>query len=44
MAIASWNEFIMNYSFPEKLLMDQGCNFELQLIKKLCRMAHIHKV
>ena len=24
--------------------MDQGCNFELQLIKELCRLAHICKV
>ena len=44
MATAFWNEFIMNYSFPEKLLMDQGCNFESQLIKELCRLAHTCKV
>ena len=25
---AFWNQFIANYSFPEKLLMDQGHNFE----------------
>ena len=38
------NEFFTNYSFPEKLLMDQGCNFESQLIKELWKLAHICKV
>ena len=42
--LAFWNEFITNYSFPEKLLMDQGHNFKSQLIKELCRVAHICKV
>ena len=35
------NEFIANYGFPEKFLMDQGHNFELQLIKELCILAHL---
>ena len=43
-ATAFWNEFITFYGFPEKLLMDQGCNFESQLIKTLCKLAHICKV
>ena len=41
---AFWNEFITNYSFPEKLLMDQGCSFESQLIKELCKLAQKDKV
>ena len=44
MATAFWNECIANYSFPETLLMDQGYNFESQLIEELCKLAHIHKV
>ena len=43
-AIAFWNEFITNYGFPEKLLTDQGCNIESQLIKELCKLANIQKV
>ena len=43
-ATTFWNEFITNYSFPEKLLTDQGCNLESQLIKELCKVVHIHKV
>ena len=43
-AIAFWNKFFTNYGFPEKLLMDQGCTFESQLIKELCRLAHLIKV
>ena len=43
-AIAFWNEFIANYGFPEKLLMDQGHKFESKLIKEVCRLAHICKV
>ena len=41
---AFWNEFIANYGFPEMLLTYQGCNFESQLIKELCKLAHICKV
>ena len=41
-AIAFWNEFIMNCSFPEKLLTDQEHNFKSP--KVLYRMAHICKV
>ena len=44
MAIAFWKEFITNYIFPEKLLMDQGHNFKSQLIKELCWLTHVCKV
>ena len=43
-AIAFWNEFIANYDFPEKLLTNQGCNFESQLVKELFKLAQIWKV
>ena len=42
-ATTFWNKFIANYSFPEKLLTDPGHNFESQLIKELCKLAHICK-
>ena len=40
-ATAFWNEFIANYSFPEKLLTDQEFYFGFQLIKELCKFAQI---
>ena len=42
--IAFLNKYVTNYSFPEKLLTDQGCNFESQLIKELCKLANIQKI
>ena len=30
---AFWNECIANYGFLEKLLMDQGCNFNLKWLR-----------
>ena len=41
---AFWNEFIANYGFPERLLTDQGCNFESQLVKELCTLVQIQQV
>ena len=41
---AFWNEFIANYGFSEKLLTNQLCNFESQLVKELCKLAWIQKV
>ena len=44
MMTAFWNEFIANYGFPEKLLTNQGHNFESQVVKELCKLAQIWKV
>ena len=33
---ALWNQFIVHYSLSESILLDQGCNFESDLIHKLC--------
>ena len=38
---AFWNEVIVSCSLPEKLLPNQGCNFESQLVKELCKLAQI---
>ena len=43
-AIAFWNKFTSNYGIPEKLLNDQGHNFEYNLIKELCKLSNIQKV
>ena len=30
-----WDQFFVHYGFPEKILLDQGRNFESQLISEL---------
>uniref|UniRef100_A0A3Q2ZCS5 Gypsy retrotransposon integrase-like protein 1 n=1 Tax=Hippocampus comes TaxID=109280 RepID=A0A3Q2ZCS5_HIPCM len=39
-----WEDFLVHYGFPEKLLSDQGPDFESRTIQELCRIAGIHKV
>ena len=39
-----WENFICHYGFPEKLLSDQGRNFESALIKDLCKLAGVSKI
>ncbi len=39
-----WEGFIVHYGFPERILSDQGADFESKLVKELCEMAKIHKV
>ena len=39
-----WEQFFVHYGFPERLLSDQGRDFESQLIKELCALAGITKV
>ena len=36
-----WNNFIVHYSFPTKIISDQGCNFEYELIANLCEVAGV---
>ena len=31
-----WQHFLVNYGWPEKILTDQGKNFESSLIRELC--------
>ena len=33
-----WNKFIVHYGLPTKILMDQGQNFESQLVADLCKL------
>lgn len=39
-----WENFLVHYGFPEKLMSDQGLDFESHTIKELCRIAGIQKV
>ena len=39
-----WDNFICHYGFPEKLISDQGRNFESDLIKELCKIAGVQKL
>ena len=39
-----WDKFIVHYGLPEKILMDQGQNFESQLVADLCKVMGTWKV
>ena len=36
-----WDNFFVHYGFPEKILSDQGCNFESLLISELCESRNL---
>ena len=38
------NKFIVHYGLPEKILTDQGCNFESDLLLELCELAQVKKI
>ena len=38
-----WNNFIIHYGFPNKIISDQGRNFESELIANLCEVAGVQK-
>ena len=39
-----WNNFILHYGFPSKIITDQGRNFESELIDHLCQLAGVQKL
>ena len=39
-----WDHFFVHYGFPEKILSDQGQNFESLLISELCESTQIKKL
>ena len=41
---ALWDNFILHYGLPEKILLDQGRNFESELIAELCRLMGTKKL
>ena len=44
MAKALWDIFIVHYGLPKKILLDQGRNFESELIADLCRLMGTRKL
>ena len=43
-ARALWDMFIVHYGLPEKIMSDQGCNFESQLVADLCKLMGMQKI
>ena len=41
MANTLWKRFFVHYGFPEKIMSDQGQNFEIKLISELCQLAPV---
>ena len=39
-----WNNFILHYGLPSKIITDQGRNFESELIENLCQVAGVKKL
>ena len=39
-----WDKFIVHYGLPEKILTDQGHNFESDLLKVLCEITQVKKI
>ena len=39
-----WDKFIVHYDLLEKILTDQGSNFESDLLKALCEIAQVKKI
>ena len=39
-----WDQYFMRYGIPEKVLSDQGRNFESNLIAELCALARVQKL
>ena len=36
-----WENFLVHYVWPERILTDQGKSFENSLIRELCKLAQI---
>ena len=39
-----WDKFIVHYGLPEKILSDQGQNFESQLVANLCMLMGMQEI
>ena len=39
-----WEKYFTYYGFPDKLISNQGCNFESDLIAELCKLSQIKKL
>ena len=39
-----WENFLVHYGWPEKILTDQGKSFENSLIRELCELVQLKKL
>ena len=39
-----WNNFIIHYGFSTKIISDEGCNSESELIANLCQVSGVQKL
>ena len=39
-----WDQFLVQYGWPMKILIDQGKSFENNLVKELCSLAQVQKL
>ena len=39
-----WNNFVLHYGLPSKIITDQGRNFASELIENLCQVAGVKKL
>ena len=39
-----WDQFLVHYSWPMKILTDQGKSFENSLVRELCTLAQVQKL
>ena len=39
-----WNNLILHYGFPSKIITDQGRNLESEPIENLCQLARVKKL
>ena len=44
MAKALWDNFIIHYGLPKKILLDQGRNFESELVADFCKLMGTQKL
>ena len=39
-----WEQFLVHYGWPSKIILDQGRSFENKLFKEFCSLAQVQKI
>ena len=39
-----WDQFLVHYGWPTKILTDQGKSFKNNMVKELCALAQVQKL
>ena len=39
-----WDKYFMHYGLPERIITDQGANFQSKLVEELCKLTRIKKL